>query len=278
MINLILNQETNRQLNLSENDFYQVEKRFKRIYKIKKIEPEFFEDDETIVDYLLNKYSVPTILQSLKYIILLSEFKHEYNIKIQYQAHYESLMDMKVNSNLYSKASFFQIEKFVNDKYLKFLGSDISFSKFRHFLLLTFLIKELPLRYTTLTNIHYKYHTFIEDSDCLEHSVYLVNKNGKFTMYFNKYDKNKNKVQIKYSIQNEKVRMLLTTYFAKYANNLNFVFTTSGGRKCTESNMANSLSNFCRQNFRLPMSLTEIREEWLKLPQQKIKNEIIRNF
>jgi hypothetical protein len=278
MINLILNQDTNRKFNLTETDFKQVEKRFKRVYDINDIEPEFFEDDENIVDFLLNKYSVPTILQSLKYIILLSEFKHEYAIKIRYQAHYEMLLDMKINSNLYSKASYFQIDKFVDDKYLKFLGGGISFSKFRHFLLLTFLIKELPLRYTTLTNIHYKYHSFIEGSDCLEHSVYLVNKNSKFIMYFNKFDKNRNKIQIKYKLQNEKVRMLLVNYFALYANNLNYVFTTSGGRKCTESNMANSLSNFCRQHFRLPMSLTEIREDWLKLPQPKIKTDIIRNF
>ena len=278
LITHLINQKSNITLQLSTNDIENSLKRLKRVFKLENYEPVNFEDCDTIVEYLLNKYSINTTIITLKVIILLLEFYNNEFLFDEYSSHLECIIDMKINYKLYTKASINDVQDFIKEKYLYFLGNDVSFSKYRHFLLLTLLVFEIPLRYTSLTNINYRYHSFITDADCLQHPIYLLNHNNNFTLIFNYYDKNKNKIQLKHNIENQKVRILLIQYFARYANNLNYLFTTSGGKKCTESNIANSLSNFCRQNFRFPLSLSDIRNEWIKYPQSNLKKTIYEKF
>ncbi len=277
-INLISNQKSNITLQLSKTDIENTLKRLKRVLKLKDFEPMNFEDVENITEYLLNKYSINTTICTIKTLILILEYYSAIQLKEEYEDQLECIIDMKVNHKLYSKASINDIKDFINNRYLYFLGNDVSFTKFRHFLLLSLLVFEIPIRYSSLTNINYRYHSFVEENDCLFHPIYLLNRNNEFVFIYNYYDKNNNKVQLKHKVENQKVRMLLKHYYAKYANNLNYLFTTSGGKKCTESNIANSLSNFCRQNFRFPLSLGDIRNEWIKYPQSNLKINIYDKF
>ncbi len=277
-INLISNQKSNITLQLSKSDIENTLKRLKRVLKLKDFEPINFEDVENITEYLLNKYSINTTICTIKTLILILEYYSAIQLKEEYEDQLECIIDMKVNHKLYSKASINDIKDFINNRYLYFLGNDVSFTKFRHFLLLSLLVFEIPIRYSSLTNINYRYHSFVEENDCLFHPIYLLNRNNEFVFIYNYYDKNNNKVQLKHKVENQKVRMLLKHYYAKYANNLNYLFTTSGGKKCTESNIANSLSNFCRQNFRFPLSLGDIRNEWIKYPQSNLKINIYDKF
>ncbi len=277
-INLISNQKSNITLQLSKTDIENTLKRLKRVLKLKDFEPMNFEDVENITEYLLNKYSINTTICTIKTLILILEYYSAIQLKAEYEDQLECIIDMKVNHKLYSKASINDIKDFINNRYLYFLGNDVSFTKFRHFLLLSLLVFEIPIRYSSLTNINYRYHSFVEENDCLFHPIYLLNRNNEFVFIYNYYDKNNNKVQLKHKVENQKVRMLLKHYYAKYANNLNYLFTTSGGKKCTESNIANSLSNFCRQNFRFPLSLGDIRNEWIKYPQSNLKINIYDKF
>ena len=277
-INLISNQKSNITLQLSKTDIENTLKRLKRVFKLQTFEPYNFDDVENIIEYLLNEYSINTTITTIKTIVLILEYYSANELYDEYLNQLECIIDMKVNYKLYSKASINDIKEFINDKYLYFLGNDVYFTKFRHFLLLSMLVFEIPIKYSSLTNIHYEYHSFITDSDCLFHPIYLLNSNNEFIFLFNYYDQNNNKIQLKHKIENQKVRMLLKHYFAKYANNLNFLFTTSGGKRCTESNIANSLSNFCRQNFRFPLSLGDIRNEWIKYPQSNLKKNIYEKF
>ncbi len=277
-INLISNQKSNITLQLSKTDIENTLKRLKRVLKLKDFEPMNLEDVENITEYLLNKYSINTTICTIKTLILILEYYSAIQLKAEYEDQLECIIDMKVNHKLYSKASINDIKDFINNRYLYFLGNDVSFTKFRHFLLLSLLVFEIPIRYSSLTNINYRYHSFVEENDCLFHPIYLLNRNNEFVFIYNYYDKNNNKVQLKHKVENQKVRMLLKHYYAKYANNLNYLFTTSGGKKCTESNIANSLSNFCRQNFRFPLSLGDIRNEWIKYPQSNLKINIYDKF
>ena len=89
------------------------------------------------------------------------------------------------------------------------------------------------------------------------------------------YDNERNETN---DIKDTKVRMLLTHYFVKYAKNLNYLFTTSGGKRCSDSNIANSLSNFCRLYFKVPLTLGEIRAGFPKNTRDVLKKEIFENF
>ena len=264
---------------LKENDINQSIRRIKRIFKTQEISPDLFDDAEPIVEHLLNKYSILTVIQTLKLIVIIYTYYGNTTLSNEYVNQLENIIDMKTNSDMYSKLTNNDIETFIDKNYEKFMGGNICFSKFRHFLLLALLIKEIPLRFPTITNITFKYHTNTEDSDCIRNVAYLVkNQNGSFTFYFNLKKDGKQMKQIKYDIKDTKVRMLLTHYFVKYAKNLNYLFTTSGGKRCSDSNIANSLSNFCRLYFKVPLTLGEIRAGFPKNTRDLLKKEIFENF
>jgi hypothetical protein len=274
---LLLNLSQNYTFNMTEDDLHLSLRRIKRVFDIDDFSPDHFSDDEDILDFLLHKYSIPTIIQTIQTIIILCEYYSEHNQVLTYGEHLESIIDMKTNADLYTKVNISDLENFINKNYLRFLKGDICFSKFRHFTLLTLIIKEVPLRYQTLTNIKYIYHSWIEKEDCLEHTAYLLKKKDKFFFIFNKKEKNKI-TQTEYQIEDPKLRMLLLQYFSTYAHNLNYLFTTSGGKKCSESNLANALSNFCRLYLSIPLTLGELRNEWIKYPRSQKQKFIFNNF
>lgn len=274
---LLLNLSQNYTFNMTEDDLHLSLRRIKRVFDIDDFSPDHFSDDEDILDFLLHKYSIPTIIQTIQTIIILSEYYSEHNQVLSYGEHLESIIDMKTNADLYTKVNISDLENFINKNYLRFLKGDICFSKFRHFTLLTLIIKEVPLRYQTLTNIKYIYHSWVEKEDCLEHTAYLLKKKDTFLFIFNKKEKNKI-TQTEYQIEDPKLRMLLLQYFSKYAHNLNYLFTTSGGKKCSESNLANALSNFCRLYLSIPLTLGELRNEWIKYPRSQKQKYIFNNF
>jgi hypothetical protein len=252
-------------------------RRLKRIFNLNNFDPSNFYEDDEILNFLLHKYSVSTVIQTLQTILILSQYYSSHDLTAVYSEHLESVIDMKTNANLYSKANISDIELFINKNYLSFIKGNMCFSKFRHFTLLTLLIKEIPLKYQTLTNIKYVYHSWIDKTDCLSHPVYLIKKRDTFTFIFNKKETRKIN-QIEYEITDLKLRMLLLQYFARYANNLNYLFTTSGGKKCSESNLANALSNFCRLYLCTPLTLGELRTEWIKYPRSSQQLYIYNNF
>ena len=274
---LLLNLSQNYMFNMSEEDLLLSLRRLKRIFNLNNFEPNNFYNDDEIINFLLHKYSVSTCIQTIQKILILSEYYSSHELSSVYSEHLETIIDMKTNSDLYSKANISDIELFIDRNYLKFIKGNICFTKFRHFTLLTLLIKEIPLKYQTLTNIKYIYHNWVDKSECLAHSVYLIKKKDTFSLLFNKKETRK-LIQIEYEINNTQLRMLLLQYFAKYANNLNYLFTTSGGKKCSESNLANALNNFCRLYLTTPLTLGELRNEWIKYPRTEQQKYIFNNF
>lgn len=173
---LLLNLSQNYTFNMSEDDLILSLRRLKRIFNLDNFEPNnFFEDDE-ILNFLLHKYSVSTVIQTIQTILILSQYYGSFDLQTVYSEHLESVIDMKTNADLYSKANISDIELFIDKNYLTFIKGDICFSKFRHFTLLTLLIKEIPLKYQTLTNIKYVYHCWVDKNECLSHPVYLIKK------------------------------------------------------------------------------------------------------
>ena len=269
-----------KKFGLREKEIEQSIRRLHRVFKTQDISPELFEDADSIIELILNRYSILTVIQTIKVIIIMSIYYGDSVIADEYINQLENIIDMKTNSSMYSKITNNEINVFINENYEKFMGSKICFSKFRHFLLLALLIKEIPFRFSTLTDIRFYSHNFIDESDCIKENVYLIRnpKLDSFIFYFNKKKDGKQIKQIKYNITDQKVRMLLKHYFAIYANNINYLFTTSGGKKCTDSNIANSLSNFCRQYFKVPLTLGEIRTDFLKTGCSRENQYIFENF
>jgi hypothetical protein len=204
---LLLNLSQNYTFNMSEDELHLSLRRIKRIFNIDDFSPDHFNDHEDIIDYLLHKYSIPTIIQTVQTIIILSEYYSEHNQVLTYGEHLEGIIDMKTNADLYTKVNISDIENFINRNYLTFLKGDVCFSKFRHFTLLTLIIKEVPLRYQTLTNIKYMYHSWVEKEDCLAHTAYLLKKKDTFVFIFNKKEKNSNRI----SSRRSKIKNVITT-------------------------------------------------------------------
>tara|TARA_R110002126_G_scaffold124757_1_gene266969 strand:- start:1508 stop:2362 length:855 start_codon:yes stop_codon:yes gene_type:complete len=275
---LAINNE--KKYGLYEREIEQSIRRLHRVFKTQDLSPELFEESDSIIELILNKYSILTVIQTIKVIIIMSIYYGNISVADEYINQLENIIDMKTNSSMYSKLTNYDINFFINASYEKFMGSKICFSKFRHFLLLALLIKEIPFRFSTLTNIRFYSHNFIDESDCIKEHVYLIRNPeiDSFIFYFNKKKDGKQIKQTKYNITDSKVRMLLKHYFAKYANNLNYLFTTSGGKKCSDSNIANSLSNFCRQYFKTPLTLGEIRSDFSKACFSREKKYIFENF
>ncbi len=251
--------------------------RLQRLYDSDIIEPSWLEDHEDFINFLVNKFSIATALQTIKTVILLLHYYGQFETQDNYLAEYENLLDMKVNSALYI-LDWQNVNDFLDKNLLHYLGNEKCFSKYRHFLLLFLVVKEIPLKFSSITNIRYLYHNFNDKSDCLKDSIYLLRKGQDFYFYFNIKNKRSHKKQIEYKITNNDTRKLLLVYFSKFCKNLKFLFTTSGGKCCSESNIANSLANFTRQHFKMPITLSEIRSEWERYPRTELQKEICKYF
>lgn len=236
------------------------------------------EDTEGLTAQLLSRYSPLTTLKTLEFIVVFLEV-HEMPEQVieQYNETISDLIDMKNNPNGYYKIASFRplhdlIEK-CRDDYLK---ANVSFTNFRNFMFLAFLIYEIPLKLHHLIFVEYVKNK--TPAECLQKEIYLLhetNNKNTFTLILNKRHNKKLQKQICYTVRSSIVNMILLKYISHYKKpNLNTFFTSASGRVLKKSNISNGIMNFTKKLINIPVTIHDLRQTYLTLPDYELYKEI----
>ncbi len=227
------------------------------------------EDTEGLTAQLLSRYSPLTVLKTLEFIIVFLQVNEmPEGIIEEYNEIISDLIDMKNNPNTYLKiASFRPLHDVIDECYDDYMKANVSFTNFRNFMFLAFLIYEIPIKLHHLIFVEYVKNK--SPADCLAKEIYLLHDNNKntFTLIFNKRNNKKLEKQICYTIRSSIVERILLKYISHYKKpNLNTFFTSASGRILKKSNISNGIMNFTKKIIDLPVTIHDLRQAYIKLP------------
>ena len=227
------------------------------------------EDTQGLTAQLLSRYSPLTVLKTLEFIIVFLEVNEmPEDIIEEYNEIISDLIDMKNNPNTYLKiASFRPLHDVIDECYDDYMKANVSFTNFRNFMFLAFLIYEIPIKLHHLIFVEYVKNK--TPADCLSKEIYLLhdNNNNTFTLIFNKRNNKKLEKQICYKIRSSIVERILLKYISHYKKpNLNTFFTSASGRVLKKSNISNGIMNFTKKIINLPVTIHDLRQAYIKLP------------
>lgn len=227
------------------------------------------EDTQGLTAQLLSRYSPLTVLKTLEFIIVFLEVNEmPEDIIEEYNEIISDLIDMKNNPNTYLKiASFRPLHDVIDECYDDYMKANVSFTNFRNFMFLAFLIYEIPIKLHHLIFVEYVKNK--TPADCLSKEIYLLhdNNNNTFTLIFNKRNNKKLEKQICYKIRSSIVERILLKYISHYKKpNLNTFFTSASGRVLKKSNISNGIMNFTKKIIDLPVTIHDLRQAYIKLP------------
>jgi hypothetical protein len=147
------------------------------------------------------------------------------------------------------------------------MKANVSFTNFRNFMFLAFLIYEIPIKLHHLIFVEYVKNK--TPAECLAKEIYLLHDSNKntFTLIFNKRNNKKLEKQICYRIRSSIVERILLKYISHYKKpNLNTFFTSASGRILKKSNISNGIMNFTKKIIDLPVTIHDLRQAYIKLP------------
>tara|TARA_R100000231_G_scaffold73833_2_gene57826 strand:- start:356 stop:1189 length:834 start_codon:yes stop_codon:yes gene_type:complete len=227
------------------------------------------EDTQGLTAQLLSRYSPLTVLKTLEFIIVFLEVNEmPEDIIEEYNEIISDLIDMKNNPNTYLKiASFRPLHDVIDECYDDYMKANVSFTNFRNFMFLAFLIYEIPIKLHHLIFVEYVKNK--TPADCLSKDIYLLHdsNNNTFTLIFNKRNNKKLEKQICYKIRSSIVERILLKYISHYKKpNLNTFFTSASGRVLKKSNISNGIMNFTKKIIDLPVTIHDLRQAYIKLP------------
>ena len=222
---------------------------------------------EAIVERLLKRYSPLTTLNTLEFLMEFLKGRTTEAILDRYAEEISDLTDMKNNPHNYLKiSSYGELKEIIEDYYADYMRNLVSFTNFRNFMFLAFLIYEVPLKLHHLISIQYFRNK--TPAECLREPVYLIHNNNTFTIVLNKRKNRKLYKQIIYKIKSNIVNKILLQYLANYKkNNSTLMFTAASGKKLSKSNISNGLMNFTTKLLEVPITIHDLRLVYQKLPQ-----------
>jgi len=235
------------------------------------------ENTEELTAQLLSRYSPLTTLKTLEFIVVFLEVHsmpegviEEYNETIS------DLIDMKNNPNTYLKiASFRPLHDIIEECHDEFLMANVSFTNFRNFMFLAFLVYEVPIKLHHLIFVEYVKNK--TPADCLNKDIYLLHETNKntFTLILNKRHNKRLQKQICYTIRSSMVNKILLKYISHYKKPyLNIFFTSASGRLLKKSNISNGIMNFTKKIIDIPVTIHDLRQAYLSLPDYEHYKEI----
>ena len=258
-------------------------KRLNRLY------PDFYDFDnntynsaiiencEELTKKLLQKYSPLTTLKTLEFIIVFLEAQGvpEYILNTYNEA-ISDLIDMKNNPYDYLKiASFDNLQDMVIEWYPVFMSSGISFTNFRNFMFLAFLIYEVPLKLHHLIFVEYVRNK--QPQECLTSPIYMLHDipTNTFKLIMNKRKNKKLIKQYCYSLRSPIVAKILLKYIANYKKvNQSTLFTSASGRILKKSNISNGIMNFTYKLCEVPITIHDLRKVYSKMNEYEKYKEI----
>lgn len=228
------------------------------------------ENTEVLTEQLLSRYSPLTTLKTLEFIVVFLEAEGMPETIIEaYNETISDLIDMKNNPHTYLKiASFRPLHDIIDECYDDYMQCNVSFTNFRNFMFLAFLVYEVPLKLHHLIFVEYVKNK--TPADCLSKDIYLLhdtNNKNTFTLILNKRHNKKLQKQICYKLRSGVVCKILLQFISHYKKpNLNTFFTSASGRILKKSNISNGIMNFTKKIIDLPITIHDIRQAYLSLP------------
>ncbi len=236
------------------------------------------ENTEKLTAELLSRYSALTTLKTLEFIVVfLQVAEMPESVIEEYNETISDLIDMKNNPSGYLKiASFRPLHDIIDECYDDYLKANVSFTNFRNFMFLAFLVYEIPIKLHHLIFVQYVKNK--SPADCLDKEIYLLhetNNKNTFTLILNKRHNKKLEKQILYKIRSSLVNKILLKYISHYKKtNLNTFFTSASGRVLKKSNISNGIMNFTKKIMDLPVTIHDLRKAYLSLPDYEHYQEI----
>jgi len=236
------------------------------------------ENTEKLTAELLSRYSALTTLKTLEFIVVFLQVNEMPESVIEeYNETISDLIDMKNNPSGYLKiASFRPLHDIIDECYDDYLKANVSFTNFRNFMFLAFLVYEIPIKLHHLIFVQYVKNK--SPADCLDKEIYLLhetNNKNTFTLILNKRHNKKLEKQILYKIRSSLVNKILLKYISHYKKtNLNTFFTSASGRVLKKSNISNGIMNFTKKIIDLPITIHDIRQAYVSLPDYEHYKEI----
>ncbi len=258
-------------------------KRLNRIY------PNFYDFDnntynspivencEELTKKLLQKYSPLTVLKTLEFIIVFLQANGvPEHITGTYDEAISDLIDMKNNPYDYLKiASFENLRETINSWYPVFMSNGVSFTNFRNFMFLAFLIFEVPLKLHHLIFVEYVRNK--QPHECLTSPIYMLHDipTNTFQLILNKRKNKKLVKQFSYKLRSPVIKKILLKYISSYRKvNQNLLFTSASGRVLKKSNISNGIMNFTYKLCDVPITIHDLRKVYSKMNDYENYKEI----
>ena len=263
--------------NLDEDNSIIVGKRINRFYptfwckETDTIDPTLFENVEETITLLDSKFSNPTIITTLEFILKVFEYYVPCDETFKkYEDHLSDYYSIENAPQSFEKITIPCLSEFIHSKAEDYLRGHQNFTKMRNFVLLSLMIFTIPFKLHTLMNIEFMGYEGIDFHDSINKKIVLMYKQRKFYLIFNKGSIAN---QVILPIENNILHRLLRTYIVKYKNNNNYLFSTAQGRPLSKSNLSNGIVNYTRKEFGFSLTIYDIRKIWFKNYKHLLTNE-----
>ena len=235
------------------------------------LDPTEFENVEDTITLLDSKFSNPTIITTLEFILKVLEYYVPCDaIYKQYEDHLSDYYSLESCPLSYEKITIPCLTDFIHSKAEDYLRGYQNFTKMRNFVLIAMMIFTIPFKLHTLMNIEFMGYEGVDFGDCLSKQIVLMYKHRKFYLIFNKGSIVN---QVIFPIENNVLHRLLRIYVVKFKNNNSHLFSTAQGRPLSKSNLSNGIVNYTRKELGFSLTIYDIRKIWFKNYKKNLTSE-----
>lgn len=244
----------------TKNTFKTSIKRLEKFLNLKYDEwdKDTFKHSGTILDGLIDDYSVNTIIQTVLLIIrwleykdnnaqLLTKYKNLLNDLIQERTK-EEHSQKKDNNEKENWISYDELKKKVEDKIPYYLDNKRAFTDFRNFLILALFTLQPPTRIGNYLDMKYKTINK-KDIKSLNKKYNYISKVGddKYKMVFNNYKTSKYIGKIEHTITNDNLNKLIDRWFSDYNKKKEWFITNANGKPISQTNFTNGQKSISKK-------------------------------
>ena len=250
-----------------------------RIEKILKLKVEEFDANSfnninSIIDELINEYSLNTIILTISTIIfLMKHFKSNDEIINSMNDYMNELIDTRNNIDINQTATEKEIDNWINYNELKnkvqdlsteYINNKISFTSFRNFLFLSLYTLMIPARISNYLNM--KYITLnTKTPEQYDKKYNYIYKDGVYHFVYNNCKTAKTIGQVIVKVENENMNKLIDKWFQDYNFKKKEFLINIDGNSVNQTNVTHGLNSITKKLFNKSLSINNFRHSFLTL-------------
>ena len=224
-----------------------------------------FKNVDSIVEEIIDTYSISTSISTILAIISFLKFKDaSENIIEDYKDLLNELIQERNKDNNNQELKGEELENWIEYPELKskvekeaqeFLSKKKSFSSYRNFLLMSLLTLQPPTRLGNYLEMVYKNKDNLKNGGrgLMKTKNYILynnnQENPKYTFIFNKYKTAKTLGQITHEVESDTLNKLLHKWFTDYNLKKKNFLVNSNGALTTQTGITNGLESISKKLF-----------------------------